>query len=55
MGLVTYFYKALNEGYKFALDLISIGGVHTKLCTPKVAGVPTLGISRLPLGNLGTK
>jgi hypothetical protein len=25
----TYHWKALNESYKFALDLISIGGLHT--------------------------
>jgi hypothetical protein len=27
----TYSWKALDEGYNFALDLISIGGLHTKL------------------------
>jgi hypothetical protein len=27
----TYRWKALNEGYNFALDLISIGGLHGKL------------------------
>jgi hypothetical protein len=43
---VTYCWKALNEGYNFALDLIiSIGGVHAKLWGPKVAKVPTLAIS----------
>jgi len=46
----TYRWKALDEGYSFALDLISIRGLHTKLWRPKVAGVPTLAISRLPLG-----
>jgi hypothetical protein len=51
----TYRWKYLNEGYNFALKLISIGGLHTKLCSLKVAGVPTLGISRLPLGSPGTK
>jgi hypothetical protein len=40
----TYRWKAFDEGYNFALDLISIGGLHTKLWAPKVAGVPTLGI-----------
>jgi hypothetical protein len=29
--------------------------MHTKLWALKVAGVPTLGISGLPLGSLGTK
>jgi hypothetical protein len=48
-------WKALNKGYNFALDLISIEGLNTKLWGPKVAGVPTLGISGLPNGNPGTK
>jgi hypothetical protein len=39
-----YHWKFLDKGYNFALDLISIGGLETKLCTPKVVGVPTLGI-----------
>jgi hypothetical protein len=51
----TYHWKALDKGYNFALDLISIGGLHTKLWAPKVDGVPTLRISGLPLGSLGTK
>jgi len=42
----TYRWKALNEGYNVALDLISIRGLHAKLWGPKVVGVPTLGISR---------
>jgi len=48
-------FQFFNEGYNFALDLISIEGLHTKLWAPKVAGVPTLGISGLPLGNPRTK
>jgi hypothetical protein len=52
---VTYRWKALNEGYNFALDLISIGGLHIKLWSPKNARVLTLGISRLPFGSLETK
>jgi hypothetical protein len=32
------------------LKLISIRGLHTKLWAPKVAGVPTLGISGLIVG-----
>jgi hypothetical protein len=52
---VTCRWKALNKGYNFALDLISIGGLHTKLWGPKIAGISTLGISRLPFGSLGTK
>jgi hypothetical protein len=49
-----YFWKALNKGYNFSLDLISIRGLQTKLWA-KVAGVPTLAISRLPFGSLETK
>jgi hypothetical protein len=44
-------WKALDKGYNFALDLISIGGLQTKLWAPKAAKVPTLGISELPLGS----
>jgi hypothetical protein len=43
----TYCWKALNEGYNIALDLIANKGVHAKLCAPKVAGVPIGGISGL--------
>jgi len=51
----TYHWKALDEGYNFALDLISIGGLHAKLWGPKVVEVSTLGISGLPFGGPGTK
>jgi hypothetical protein len=51
----TYRWKALDEGYNYVLDLISIGGLHTKLWGPKVMGVPILAISGLPLGSLETK
>jgi hypothetical protein len=51
----TYHWKSIDEGYNFALDFISIGGLFRKLCAPKVVRVPTLGISRLPLGSLETK
>jgi hypothetical protein len=51
----TYHWKDLDKSYNFVLDLISIGGLHKKLWGPKVAGVPTLTISRLPLGSPGTK
>jgi len=40
---------------QLSLDLISIRGLHAKLWAPKVAGVPTLAISGLPLGSPGTK
>jgi hypothetical protein len=52
---VTYYWKTFNEGYNFFLNFISIGSLHTKLWGPKVAGVPTLAISKLPLGSPETK
>jgi len=45
--IATYCWKALDEGYNFVLDLISIEGLHAKLWVPKITGIP--------LGNLGTK
>jgi hypothetical protein len=51
----TYHWKALDEGYNFSWDLISIWGLHAKLWAPKVVGISTLAILRLPLGSLGTK
>jgi hypothetical protein len=51
----TYYWKALDKGYNFALDLISVRGLHAKLWRLKIAGVPTLAISGLPLGSPGTK
>ncbi len=42
-------------GYNFALDLIPIGGLHTKLWVSKVVGILILGISGLPFGSPGTK
>jgi hypothetical protein len=51
----TYRWKDFEKGYNFALDLIAIGGLHAKLCTPKVMKVPIVRISGLPLGSLGTK
>jgi hypothetical protein len=53
--LATYHWKALDEGYNFALDLIAIGDLHKKLCAFKVAGVLVGGILGLPRGSLGTK
>jgi hypothetical protein len=52
---VTYRWKAHNEGYNFALDLILIGGLYAKLWAIKIVGVPTVGISGLSLGSPGTK
>jgi hypothetical protein len=40
----TYYWKAMDQGYNFALDLIAIEGLHTKLWVPKIVGVPTVGI-----------
>ncbi len=51
----TYRWKALNEGYNFALDLILIESLHTKLWGPKVVGVLILAISGLPFKSLRTK
>jgi hypothetical protein len=53
--IATYGWKALNKGYNFASDFISIRDLHTKSCAPKVTGVPTLGISGLPFRNPKTK
>jgi hypothetical protein len=50
-----YRWKAFNKGYLFALDLISIRGLHAKLWAPKVAAVPILVILGLPFGSPGTK
>jgi hypothetical protein len=50
-----YHWKALDEGYNFASDLISIRGLHAKLWAPKVARVPVGGISGLPFGSPKTK
>jgi hypothetical protein len=53
--LMTHCWKALDEGYNFALNLISIWGLHEKLWGPKAMGIPTLMISGLPSGSSGTK
>jgi len=47
----TYCWEALDEGYNFASDLTSIGGLHTKLWASKVARDPILGILGLSLGS----
>jgi hypothetical protein len=51
----TYHWKALDKGYNFVLNLISIGGLHTKLWCPKVVEIPTLAILGLSLGSPGIK
>ncbi len=53
--LATYHWKAFDEIYNFALDLISIEGLHAKLWGPKITRVPTLTILGLSLRNPGTK
>jgi len=52
---VAYHWKALDEGYNFALNFISIEGLHTKLWGLKVVRVPTLRILGLPFGSPRTK
>jgi hypothetical protein len=52
---VTYCWKVLDKGYNVFLDLLAIKGLHVKLYALKVTGVPTVGISGLPLGSLKTK
>jgi hypothetical protein len=51
----TYCWKAFNEGYNFASDLITIGGLHKMLCACKVARVPTVAISGFLFGSPETK
>jgi hypothetical protein len=51
----TQRWKACNEGYKFSLDLIPIGGLSKELWPRKVAGVQTRTVSGLLLGSLGIK
>ncbi len=52
---MTHPWKALDKGYNFSLDLISIKGLHAKLWRPKVTRVPTLKILGFPLGSPKTK
>jgi len=47
----THHWKALNESYKFASDLIPIRGLSKELWTRKVPGVQTETISGLLLGS----
>ncbi len=51
----TYCWKAFDKSYNFASNLISIRGLHARLWHPKVARIPTLTISGLPLRSPGTK
>ncbi len=51
----TYYWKALDKDYIFALDLIAIKGLHEKLCAFKVIVVLVVRISKLPLESPRTK
>jgi hypothetical protein len=51
----TCCWKAFNKNYKFALDLIPIGGLSKKLWPHKVARVQTKTVSGFLLGSLGIK
>jgi hypothetical protein len=51
----TWRWKALEEGYKFDLNLIPIGGRGKKLWLSKVSGVQTGTVSGLHFGSLRTK
>jgi hypothetical protein len=53
--IATYHWKAIEESYKFALDLIPIGGLSKELWSLKVPGVQTEIVLGLLLGSLGTK
>jgi hypothetical protein len=47
--------ESSRQGYNFAWNLTSIGGLHTKLWDSKIIGIPILGISGLPLESPRTK
>jgi hypothetical protein len=51
----TYHWKALDKGYNFTSNLITIEGLHVKLWAPKVVRIPVVGIPKLPLGSPETK
>ncbi len=55
MWNVTHHWKFVEESYKFALDLIPIGGLSWELSVPKVLRVQTGIVSGLLLGSPGTK
>ncbi len=52
---MTHRWKAFEESYKFALDLIPIGGLSKELRSLKVSGVQTRTISGLLLESPETK
>jgi len=51
----THWWKVLKESYKFASDLISIGGLNKELWTHKIPGVQIRTVSGLLFGSHGTK
>jgi len=51
----THRWKALEESYKFALDLAPIKGLSRELWAPKVSGVQSGTVSKLLLGSPGIK
>jgi hypothetical protein len=51
----THHWKAFDESYKFALDLIPIGALNKELCPHKIVGVQTETVSGLLLGSPETK
>jgi hypothetical protein len=51
----THHWKSFKDSYKFASDLILIGGLSKKLWTHKLLGVQTGTVLGLLLGSLGTK
>jgi hypothetical protein len=51
----THFWKALKESYKFALDLIPIGGLSKELWLREDSGVQTGTVSGLLVGSPETK
>ncbi len=48
-------WNALDKSYKFASNLIPIGGVSKELCHCKVTRIQTRIVSGLLLGSPGTK
>ncbi len=54
-GSATHRWRALEESYKIALDLIPIQGLRWELQAPKVPGVQTGTVSGLLLGSPGNK
>jgi hypothetical protein len=52
---VTYLWKSLDKGYKFALDLMAIRGLKVKLWALKVAGILAVEFRDSQVGVLGQK